>query len=138
MNFIAIFVLKILHFVFISLRESLNNLKHGTKMFIGAIWFLFEIDKCFHSKVMVFYISWKIPVILSLYVAFCKFLPKRQVGLCWGILQVIKVIITLKWNHLLTSKTKWFLTTRPFIWNLVLVVLSMPQEDININAKFSA
>ena len=42
------------------------------------MWFLFEIDKCFHSKVMVFYISWKIPVILSLKVTFYKFF-KRQV-----------------------------------------------------------
>ena len=35
-------------------------LKHGTKiwvLFTEAMWLLFEVNKSFHSKVMVFYIS---------------------------------------------------------------------------------
>jgi len=58
------------------LEALINKLEHGTKakvLLTETIWFLFEVDKFFHSKVMIFYISWKFSLILSLKVTFVNF-----------------------------------------------------------------
>ena len=76
------------------------------RVFIPKLWFFI-----FAKKFQYFYLK-KWP-----FVNFCWKADKFQ--------RIFKVIMTLEWNHILTSnETKLFLTTRSFIWNPVLVVLN--------------